>query len=61
MGTDQTLNNMEDYVFNWGEFQDTRKMNFGKFRSNSDFCDVILAFEDIVVTTGIVSATYYYS
>ena len=37
---------MEDYIFKWEEFQETLRQNFGKLRSDSDFCDVTLACED---------------
>ena len=37
---------MEDYIFKWEEFQETLRLNFGKLRSDSDYCDVTLACED---------------
>ena len=37
---------LEDYIFKWDDFQESIRINFGKLRSDTEFCDVTLACED---------------
>ena len=37
---------LEDYIFKWDDFQESIRINFGKLRSDAEFCDVTLACED---------------